>query len=369
MSAPIAIYVHLPWCVRKCPYCDFNSHVRPDNMPGDGICRGAARRPRRATSTSRRAATSPASSSAAARRRCSASTRSRRSSTGSRRACRSQPDAEITMEANPGTVEHGRFAGYAKAGINRVSLGAQSFDAAALATLGRIHGPGEIGVAVAELVAAGLDNFNLDLMYGAAGADARRRARGCRGRDCARPRAPFALPADARAGHGVLPPAAPAAGRRPRVRRCSRTARRASRRRASRSTKSPPTRGPDGSAGTTSTTGASATTSASAPARTARSTVDGPSCAPRSRARRAPTCRAAAASRRNPPRHPAGELPFEFMLNALRLAEGFTLAEFERATGLPAASCSPGCSTLQVTRGLIEAEGTDSGRPDLGFAS
>ena len=82
-----------------------------------------------------------------------------------RTAARSRPDAEITMEANPGTVEHGRFAGYAKAGINRVSLGAQSFDAAALATLGRIHGPGEIGAAVAELVAAGIDNFNLDLMY------------------------------------------------------------------------------------------------------------------------------------------------------------------------------------------------------------
>jgi oxygen-independent coproporphyrinogen-3 oxidase len=69
------------------------------------------------------------------------------------------------MEANPGTIEHGRFAGYAKAGINRVSLGAQSFDAGMLRALGRIHGPGEIAAAVAELVAAGLDNFNLDLMY------------------------------------------------------------------------------------------------------------------------------------------------------------------------------------------------------------
>src|SRR6185436_12769344 len=75
------------------------------------------------------------------------------------------PDAEITMEANPGTVEHGRFAGYAAAGVNRVSLGAQSFDAAMLRALGRIHGPGEIEAAVAELVGAGLDNFNLDLMY------------------------------------------------------------------------------------------------------------------------------------------------------------------------------------------------------------
>jgi oxygen-independent coproporphyrinogen-3 oxidase len=76
------------------------------------------------------------------------------------------PGAEITMEANPGTVEHGRFAGYAAAGVNRVSLGAQSFDAAALSALGRIHGPREIGAAVEELAAAGLDNFNLDLMYG-----------------------------------------------------------------------------------------------------------------------------------------------------------------------------------------------------------
>jgi oxygen-independent coproporphyrinogen-3 oxidase len=69
------------------------------------------------------------------------------------------------MEANPGTVEHGRFAGYASAGVNRVSLGAQSFDAGILRILGRIHGPGEIEAAVAELTAAGLDNFNLDLMY------------------------------------------------------------------------------------------------------------------------------------------------------------------------------------------------------------
>ena len=75
------------------------------------------------------------------------------------------PDAEVTMEANPGTIEHGRFAGYAQAGINRVSLGAQSFDADRLRMLGRIHGPAEIGVAVAELAEAGIANFNLDLMY------------------------------------------------------------------------------------------------------------------------------------------------------------------------------------------------------------
>jgi putative oxygen-independent coproporphyrinogen III oxidase len=74
-------------------------------------------------------------------------------------------DVEITIEANPGTVEHGRFAGYRTAGVNRVSLGAQSFDGSALAALGRIHGPPEIAAAVSELADAGIDNFNLDLMY------------------------------------------------------------------------------------------------------------------------------------------------------------------------------------------------------------
>src|SRR5262249_33303841 len=75
-------------------------------------------------------------------------------------------DAEITLEANPGTIEHGRFSGYRDAGVNRVSLGAQTFDAAQLQTLGRIHGRDDIGRAVDELTRAGLDNFNLDLMYG-----------------------------------------------------------------------------------------------------------------------------------------------------------------------------------------------------------
>ncbi|HUY84021.1 MAG TPA: radical SAM family heme chaperone HemW, partial [Steroidobacteraceae bacterium] len=78
-------------------------------------------------------------------------------------------DAEITLEANPGTVERGAFAGYRAAGITRVSLGAQSFDARALAALGRIHSPVETIAAVAELRAAGIDDFNLDLMYGLPG--------------------------------------------------------------------------------------------------------------------------------------------------------------------------------------------------------
>jgi oxygen-independent coproporphyrinogen-3 oxidase len=73
------------------------------------------------------------------------------------------------MEANPGTVEHGRFPGYRDAGVTRISLGVQSFDAKHLATLGRIHGPNEIDFAVDELRSARLDNFNIDLMYGLPG--------------------------------------------------------------------------------------------------------------------------------------------------------------------------------------------------------
>jgi putative oxygen-independent coproporphyrinogen III oxidase len=164
MKLPIAIYVHLPWCVRKCPYCDFNSHVRPESLPeseyvaallADLDCDLDLAHDRPVASIFLGGGTPslfgvPAIAALieglAARLPFAA-------------------DAEITMEANPGTVEHGRFAGYARAGINRVSLGAQSFDAAALRALGRIHGPGEIAAAVAELVDAGIGNFNLDLMY------------------------------------------------------------------------------------------------------------------------------------------------------------------------------------------------------------
>jgi oxygen-independent coproporphyrinogen-3 oxidase len=80
-------------------------------------------------------------------------------------------DAEITLEANPGTIERGRFAGYAQAGVNRVSLGAQTFRGSALEALGRIHGPDDIAAAVTDLRSAGIDNFNLDLMYGLPGQD------------------------------------------------------------------------------------------------------------------------------------------------------------------------------------------------------
>ena len=164
MSTAIAVYVHLPWCVRKCPYCDFNSHAAPERIPEMTYVKALL------------ADLDADLDLAAGRTVASVFLGGGTPSLFGTEAIGSllagvatrlpfAPDVEITMEANPGTVEHGRFEGYAAAGVNRVSLGAQSFDAARLKALGRIHGPEEIGSAVSELRAAAITNFNLDLMY------------------------------------------------------------------------------------------------------------------------------------------------------------------------------------------------------------
>lgn len=164
MSTAIALYVHLPWCIRKCPYCDFNSHAAPERIPEmtyvkallsdlDADLDLAAGR---SVSSVFLGGGTPSLFGTEAIGILLAGIASR---------LPLAPGVEITMEANPGTVEHGRFEGYAAAGVNRVSLGAQSFDAAQLKALGRIHGPAEIGTAVSELRAAHITNFNVDLMY------------------------------------------------------------------------------------------------------------------------------------------------------------------------------------------------------------
>ncbi|HET6725616.1 MAG TPA: radical SAM family heme chaperone HemW [Gammaproteobacteria bacterium] len=162
-NPPLSLYVHLPWCVKKCPYCDFNSHPLRGGLPEPeylaallrDLDEELARIPGRAIETVFFGGGTPSLFSADAIGRVL-------DATGGHLA----GDAEITLEANPGTVEHGAFAAYRAAGVNRLSLGAQSFDAAALTRLGRIHGPDEIALAVGEIDAAGFDNFNLDLMYG-----------------------------------------------------------------------------------------------------------------------------------------------------------------------------------------------------------
>jgi putative oxygen-independent coproporphyrinogen III oxidase len=163
-KASLALYVHMPWCVRKCPYCDFNSHqlksAHPDASYIDALIRDfdieAPRLEDRMIDTVFFGGGTPSLFPPEDFARLLGALRQR---------IAFAPDVEITLEANPGTIERGRFSGYAAAGINRVSLGAQTFDPRALERLGRIHSAEDTHRAVAELRAAKLDNFNLDLMY------------------------------------------------------------------------------------------------------------------------------------------------------------------------------------------------------------
>ena len=167
---PLALYLHFPWCVRKCPYCDFNSHTLHDELPQQAYLDALladldAQLPQAGARTVVSlflGGGTPSLFAADALGRFFEQLRERVSIA---------PDAEITLEANPGTIERGRFADYRAAGINRVSLGAQSFAPQMLESLGRIHTAQHTHAAVAELHAAGLDNFNLDLMYALPGQD------------------------------------------------------------------------------------------------------------------------------------------------------------------------------------------------------
>ena len=162
---PLALYIHLPWCVRKCPYCDFNSHQAPDTLPEteyvDALLRDLEQElpliwGRPIVSIFFGGGT-PSLFSAEALDRLFSGLRAR---------LKLLPDIEITLEANPGTVEAGRFREFRALGINRLSIGVQSFQDEQLAALGRIHG-GREAIAAAEAAhAAGFTDFNLDLMHG-----------------------------------------------------------------------------------------------------------------------------------------------------------------------------------------------------------
>ncbi len=160
----LGLYLHFPWCVSKCPYCDFNSHALKDALPEaryiDALLADVAVQAPRVTG--RRVQSlflgggTPSLFAPAALARLFE---------GLRRQLDIAPNAEITLEANPATVERGRFAEYHAIGINRVSLGAQSFNDATLKALGRIHQRADVFRSAEELHAVGLTNFNLDLMY------------------------------------------------------------------------------------------------------------------------------------------------------------------------------------------------------------
>ncbi|WP_405225095.1 radical SAM family heme chaperone HemW [Lentisalinibacter sediminis] len=161
---PLTLYLHLPWCVRKCPYCDFNSHRAGDEPPRDRYIDAliadleaeAVRAAGRPLETVFIGGGTPSLFSAGQIGRLLDAVADRYTLAA---------DAEITLEANPGTVERGSFAAYRAAGVNRVSLGAQSFDDASLAALGRIHTAAETRAAVDEARRAGIDNLNLDVMF------------------------------------------------------------------------------------------------------------------------------------------------------------------------------------------------------------
>lgn len=167
---PLSLYVHLPWCVHKCPYCDFNSHTAGDNAPRtrylDALLLDLERESGRAAG--RRIETvflgggTPSLFAADEIARLLA---------GVQKNLTLADDAEITMEANPGTIECGDPAGYRDAGINRLSIGGQSFNDEHLERLGRIHNSADIRRAVDEAHAAGFDNINIDLMHGLPGQD------------------------------------------------------------------------------------------------------------------------------------------------------------------------------------------------------
>lgn len=160
---PLALYVHLPWCLRKCPYCDFNSHELKQALPEEAYVDALAVDLEFALPAiwGRRVATvffgggTPSLFSPESIDRLLAAIRAR---------VPLAPDAEVTLEANPGTFEREKFTGFRDAGVNRLSLGVQSFDPTHLAALGRVHGAEEAKAAAAAALEI-FGNVNLDLMF------------------------------------------------------------------------------------------------------------------------------------------------------------------------------------------------------------
>jgi oxygen-independent coproporphyrinogen-3 oxidase len=163
-TPPLSLYVHLPWCVRKCPYCDFNSHERRGELPFSAYVEALVADLDhdlplawgRTVQTVFFGGGTPSLFPPDAIDALLQAASSR---------LRFAPGAEITLETNPGTAEHGRFEGYRAAGVNRLSFGIQSFDDGCLQRLGRIHDSAEAESAVKLAQDAGFDNLNIDLMY------------------------------------------------------------------------------------------------------------------------------------------------------------------------------------------------------------
>jgi oxygen-independent coproporphyrinogen-3 oxidase len=165
---PLSLYVHIPWCVRKCPYCDFNSHAAGPEIPEQAYIQRLIAdlqqdqpwaQGRKLTSIFFGGGTPSLFSAAGIGEIVSAA----------EKIIGFNEDIEITLEANPGTFEQEKFSGFRSAGINRLSIGIQSFNDAHLAKLGRIHSGNQALSAIDTARTAGFENFNLDLMHGLSG--------------------------------------------------------------------------------------------------------------------------------------------------------------------------------------------------------
>ena len=162
---PLSLYIHVPWCVRKCPYCDFNSHTSPQSLPEKAYVAAliADLQADLAWVQGRKIGSvfigggTPSLFSGQTYQDLF---------TQLRQHLDFSSDCEVTLEANPATVEHDNFEGYLAAGINRLSLGVQSFNPTHLQTLGRIHSQQDAFNAIQLAKTAGFSNFNLDLMHG-----------------------------------------------------------------------------------------------------------------------------------------------------------------------------------------------------------
>lgn len=168
VSPPLSLYIHVPWCVRKCPYCDFNSHAATGAIPEsayldallEDLEQDLAFASGRPVETVFIGGGTPSLMSGEFYQRLFTHVRAR---------LNISPDAEITLEANPGTLEAGRFEAFRDAGINRLSIGVQSFNANHLKALGRIHDSQAAHRAITAARQAGFENFNIDLMHGLPG--------------------------------------------------------------------------------------------------------------------------------------------------------------------------------------------------------
>ncbi len=162
---PLSLYIHVPWCIRKCPYCDFNSHKAPDNLAEqnyiDALIRDLEQEMPHIWGRSIHSifigGGTPSLFSAEAYQRLFSSIRA---------LLPFNPNIEITLEANPGTFEAQRFDEYRSLGINRLSIGVQSFNDHSLSKLGRIHDSKQAIKAIETAYKVGFENVNLDLMFG-----------------------------------------------------------------------------------------------------------------------------------------------------------------------------------------------------------